>query len=118
MNYVGACGFAIITIFTVFALTNNLMYEYANTKGTSMLPTIHEGDRLTIFKEPFAGTPHLNDIVTFSSEYCYSEYGSFSIAHRIININGTQFLPKGDNNSMPDCLMPLSAIEGIVIGVN
>jgi len=70
-----------------------LLFE---TKGTSMYPTIKEGDVcICMQKDSYKA----NDIVVFFMKLD-DEY--IGIAHRIIGINGENITTRGDNNEFLD----------------
>ena len=58
-------------------------------KGTSMTPTLHEGDTLLI--EPLVGTPAVGDVLLFC-------LGGNHFVHRLIRIDGDNYIMRGDNN--------------------
>jgi signal peptidase I len=66
--------------------------------GTSMLPTLEEGDLVVIQNVPFADL-HVGDIIVYNPP-C-SATGS-SVIHRIVNFSGGGAITRGDNNPYTD----------------
>jgi signal peptidase I len=66
--------------------------------GTSMLPTLEEGDLVVIQNVPFSNL-QVGDIIVYNPP-C-SATGS-SVIHRIIEPSGGGFITKGDNNPYTD----------------
>ena len=57
-------------------------------KGTSMLPTLHEGDTLTLC--PLSHDPEVGDVVLF-------RYGGGHRLHRVVEHDGDRYCMQGDN---------------------
>lgn len=57
-------------------------------RGTSMYPTLGEGDRITI--EPLRETPSVGDVVLF-------RYAGHHLLHRVIAVDGERYTMQGDN---------------------
>ena len=87
-------GFVIFLI--VFAFLE-LTYT-RRVDGTSMLPTLEEGDLVVIQNVPFSSL-HVGDIIVYDPP-C-SATGS-SVIHRIIGFSGNGAITKGDNNPYND----------------
>lgn len=80
--------------------------------GFSMYPFIKEENYITI--SPLTSDhPSLGDVVAFTS------LGTKKlIVHRIVEIKGDYYLTKGDNNRMPDGIIPKANIIGYVTKVD
>ena len=75
--------------------------------GTSMLPFIQDGTRLTI--EPFQNPPRIGDVVAFERAE-----GKELVIHRIVGKGVRGYLVKGDNSKMiENCKFPGSIIGKI-----
>ena len=57
-------------------------------KGTSMLPTLHEGDTLTLC--PLSHDPDVGDVILF-------RYGGGHRLHRVVEHDGDRYCMQGDN---------------------
>ena len=66
--------------------------------GTSMYPTFEEGDMVVVWKVPYASLK-VGDVVVYDPP-C-SATGA-SVIHRIVNVGGSGFLTRGDNNFATD----------------
>ena len=93
--------------------------EYVNMKkqitikavGKSMLPTIKEGDIITISND--INSLHVGDIVLF---YNANKNHNIYILHRIISsVKDKIFITKGDNNKFSDQPIRKSRIIGKVV---
>jgi signal peptidase I len=87
--------------------------NYTDSKlfGTSMLPTIKEGDRYSLDKRFPYYELELGDIVAYNAKgmHCYGEYLSDGWIHRVHaikvdskNPSKRQYIMKGDNNGYTD----------------
>lgn len=121
MKIVKRLGIGMITFVLVLLLTFNI-YNFVNVKilkkdlasigGYSILevvtgsmePTIHVGDIIVISTKE--ENYQESDIVTF-----YDVDGSF-VTHRIVSINGTEMVTKGDNNNTEDEPIEMDKIVG------
>jgi signal peptidase I len=93
---------ALVIIWMLFApvkLGGQVSYVLVN--GTSMLPNFHTGDLVLVRKEP---AYQVGDVVTYHDPLMNAD-----IIHRIIGLQGTHFVIKGDNNSWIDAYYPISA---------
>ncbi len=75
--------------------------SYVMVNGISMEPGYHSGDLVIVRK---AATYQVGDVVTYRD----AEMGAFVI-HRIIGIDQSQYVLKGDNNSWIDAYHPTHA---------
>ncbi|MEM2472860.1 MAG: signal peptidase I [Sulfolobales archaeon] len=75
--------------------------------GYSMVPTIYPGDLLIISR----AEPRVGDVVIWCSS------ALFCVVHRIIEINGSSVVTKGDANLVPDEPISAQAIKGKAIAV-
>jgi signal peptidase I len=66
--------------------------------GTSMLPTLEEGDLVVIQNIPFTDL-HVGDIIVYDPPCSLT--GS-SVIHRIVNFSGDGVVTRGDNNPYTD----------------
>ena len=78
--------------------------------GCSMKPFIRDGDTITISPVHLRLRP--GDVVSFVNPYCNK-----LMVHRILNASQQGYLIKGDNNSVPDGLIPADSIIGRVVRV-
>jgi signal peptidase I len=78
--------------------------------GNSMSPFIRDGDAITV--EPVPSKLRPGDVVAF-----VNVLSDQLMVHRIVHISPAGALIKGDNNSVPDGLMPASRIIGRVVRV-
>lgn len=77
--------------------------------GSSMEPTISEGDRAICLE---ADEPEEGDIVVIESEALGS---SHDVRHRVIDLGEETVLTQGDNNSEPDERVPREAVLCTVV---
>lgn len=73
---------------------------YVVVRGTSMLPTISNGDAVMLRQ---ASQYNIGDIVAFRSQSADAVY-----LHRIIDTDGSRFVLRGDNNRLDDLDRPTS----------
>jgi signal peptidase I len=66
--------------------------------GTSMRPTLHEGDCVT-YQPTSISQVNIGDIVVYGTP-CYSQDGV--VIHRVVNITSQGLVTKGDNNPIAD----------------
>lgn len=85
-------------------LTSVFGYSLLEVVSGSMEPTIHVGDLILINTKDTAY--HVNDIVTFKDVN-----GDF-VTHRILLIEGSEMVTKGDNNNTEDSAMSTKDIVG------
>jgi len=81
-------------------------------KGDSMKPTIRNGDTISIAPVPVHGVGK-GDIVLFRKW----EKTQITV-HRIININGRNYLVRGDNAEEDDGWISDEMIKGVVTGLD
>ncbi len=79
-------------------------YTVLEVVSGSMEPTIYKGDMIVI--DTKVKEYHKGDIITF-----YDSEGSF-VTHRIVSINETEMITKGDNNNTNDEATSTSKIVG------
>lgn len=79
--------------------------------GTSMVPLINKGDRVTVELVPYSQLK-INDIVVFFDKR------KKLISHRIILKNGSEIFAKGDNVCVLDDPILVSSIIGRVRTIN
>jgi len=75
------------------AITGSDHFILAEGVGSSMLPTIHDGDYLVIDTTP--ESIELGDIIVY-------KHNNELIGHRVIKITSEGYIVKGDNNPAPD----------------
>lgn len=78
--------------------------------GCSMAPFIRDGDLITV--SPVHVRLRPGDVVSFVNPYCNK-----LMVHRILHVSRQGYLIKGDNNSVPDGLIPAAGIIGRVVRV-
>ncbi len=76
-------------------------------KGSSMVPTLQEGD-LVIVMRVDPGEIEVDDIIVYT-------VGGEEVIHRVIGKEGDIVFTKGDNNPLPDKPVHVSAVLGEVI---
>ena len=83
-------------------------------QGNSMLP-VSRNNTYTIVEKSFTyENLSIGDIVVYRrNDSIYDGY----VDHRLIWMNSTHFVARGDNNYYDDDMMPLTAIKGIVVGI-
>jgi hypothetical protein len=89
------------------AALNTRGFAYSRIVGTSMLPTLASGDIILI--RP-CGTPRPGDVVTFVR-------AGRLITHRLVFLDDTGLVCRGDNRLHPDSLVPSHALIGRVAEV-
>ncbi len=73
--------------------------EYSRkVTGTSMFPTLEEGDLVVVWQTP-ASSINVGDIIVYNPP-C-SATGT-SVIHRVVSLTGNGFITKGDNNFATD----------------
>ncbi|MBA4390123.1 MAG: hypothetical protein C0399_04210 [Syntrophus sp. (in: bacteria)] len=90
-------------------LEKNVPFRFS-ASGSSMTPFIRDGDAITVVPSPLQLRP--GDVVAF-----VNVLSNQLMVHRIIHASPAGYLIKGDNNSVPDGLMPASSIIGRVVRV-
>jgi len=90
-------------------LEKNVPFRFS-ASGSSMTPFIRDGDAITVEPLPLQFRP--GDVVAF-----VNVLSNQLMVHRIIHVSPAGYLIKGDNNSVPDGLMPASSIIGRVVRV-
>jgi hypothetical protein len=90
-------------------LEKNVPFRFS-ASGSSMTPFIQDGDTITVAPSPLHLSP--GDVVAF-----INVHSNQLMVHRIIHASPAGYLIKGDNNSVPDGLMPASSIIGYVVRV-
>lgn len=90
-------------------LEKNVPFQFS-ASGSSMTPFIRDGDAITVAPSPLQLRP--GDVVAF-----VNVRSNQLMVHRIIHASPAGCLIKGDNNSVPDGLMPASSIIGRVVQV-
>ncbi len=90
-------------------LEKNVPFQFS-ASGSSMTPFIRDGDAITVAPSPLQLRP--GDVVAF-----VNVRSNQLMVHRIIHASPAGYLIKGDNNSVPDGLMPASSIIGRVVQV-
>lgn len=90
-------------------LEKNVPFRFS-ASGSSMTPFIQDGDTITIAPSPLRLRP--GDVVAF-----VNVHSNQLMVHRILHASPAGYLIKGDNNSVPDGLMPASSIIGSVVRV-
>jgi len=73
--------------------------------GTSMLPTLEEGDLVVIQTVPFSDL-HVGDIIVYNPPCSLS---GESVIHRVVEVTGNGVITQGDNNNYTD-------VEGHIAG--
>jgi signal peptidase I len=81
-----------------------------SASGDSMSPFIQDGDTITVEPSPRQLRP--GDVVAF-----VNVLSNQLMVHRIVHVSPAGCLIKGDNNSVPDGLMPASSIIGRIVRV-
>jgi len=76
---------------------NNDCFFAAPSVGSSMYPTIKNGDNIIIMLKTH---PEFN--LDIGDILVYNHPGIGAVAHRIYNIKGSNYYVKGDNNEEPD----------------
>jgi signal peptidase I len=106
-GFIAGCMLPVLMFVCLFNLNRSI--------GTSMLPTIQDGDISVGYRVPPFGT------IKNGSVICYNFNSSLGIMHRIIAIdtddNGTYYVCKGDNNFVADPwkVRPAQVTEVIVL---
>lgn len=78
-------------------------------KGTSMLPTLSEGDAVRVNPDR---SPCLNDLICFRIPPLPDTF-----IHRVVAREGDRLLTCGDNRILPDRIISKSALLGVVEGL-
>ncbi len=80
-------------------------------RGTSMHPSIRDGDAVTV--SPLSGAgPTTGDVVAF----VHPGTGGVRV-HRVVKAGAGKYVVKGDNALGPDCAVPRDMILGLVVRV-
>ena len=90
-------------------LEKNVPFRFS-ASGGSMTPFIRDGDTIIVAPLPLHLRP--GDVVAF-----VNVISNQLMVHRILQASQEGYLIKGDNNSVPDGLMPASSIIGRVVRV-
>ncbi len=75
--------------------------SYVVTEGVSMLPRFHAGDLVVLRKE---ANYHVGEVAAYHNQ----QLGEV-VMHRIIAINESRYVFKGDNNQFPDSYEPVAS---------
>jgi signal peptidase I len=114
-------GFIVFLLVFAFAL---LTYT-RRVDGTSMLPTLQQGDLVVIDNVPM-NSIHVGDVIVYSGTCSgvYYDGGPAPVIHRVVQVTASGFITKGDNNPGTDQAMGIarspivqSCIEGKVVFV-
>ena len=90
----------------IYKTKSILGFYFAIVVGSSMYPTLYDGDFLVINQN---ADYEINDIV------CFFDEENRRIVHRIINIEGNDIITKGDFNSFEDLPISTNKIVGKVV---
>lgn len=93
---VGALGWAFLAPRQLGGSTS-----YVITDGTSMLPNFHAGDLVLLRRQPGY---QVGEVAGYHSTRL-----GVTVMHRIVAIDGTHYVFKGDNNSWRDTEQPVAA---------
>jgi signal peptidase len=121
---VTAIAFIFVAAISVKASSHLVQYGFSSpfvvVEGTSMLPTLYNGDIVLIHKPP-PDQIRVGDIIVYRS------LKGNLVIHRVVKINKMPdcnpvcFVTKGDNNYQPDNMLGLQPREGVsydqIIGV-
>lgn len=117
---VKALVYVVILVLLVSAFAFSVYSYTRRVTGTSMFPTLEDGDLVFLEQVPF-NSISVGDIIVYNPP-CAAE--SFSVIHRIVAISDGGFITKGDNNGVTDqaagiATGPVTAacIEGEVVFV-
>lgn len=98
-----------ITINTGYTSDNILLYQVISS---SMYPALQINQTILVrYYKLNKDNLTVGDIVVFNR----GDYPS--VSHRMIWRNETHFQAKGDNNSIPDRILPITNISGVVVGI-
>jgi signal peptidase I len=97
----GVAGAVLIGWLAIAPLKFGGSATYVVVRGTSMLPTISNGDAVMLRQAP---QYNIGDIVAFRSQSADAV-----LLHRIVDVDGPGFVLRGDNNQMDDLDRPTSA---------
>jgi signal peptidase I len=75
--------------------------SYVITSGISMLPRYHAGDLVIVRREP---SYHVGEVAAFHNQHLH-----VVVLHRIVAIDGSHYVFKGDNNSYVTTYEPTKA---------
>lgn len=89
-------GAVIVLLVSAFAFS---VYSYTRrVTGTSMFPTLEDGDLVVLQQVPFNAIS-VGDVIVYNPP-CAAE--DFSVIHRVVGISQGGFITKGDNNRITD----------------
>jgi signal peptidase I len=96
---------AFVAAFMIFLVVFAFALETYTRRvdGTSMLPTLVEGDLVVIYNVP-ASSIHLGDIIVYGAPCsAITVQGAIApVIHRVVSIAPSGFTTKGDNNGYTD----------------
>ncbi len=93
-----AIVFAVIVILVLSLLAYGILNDSRRVAGTSMLPTLEQGDLVVIQSVP-SNAISIGDIIVYNPPCATSD---FSVIHRVVAFSGNGFITKGDNNGATD----------------
>ena len=88
----------IVVAFLFATLAYGILNDTRRVSGTSMLPTLENGDLVVVEKVPYSSIG-VGDIVVYDPPCAASD---LSVIHRVIQITSQGFITEGDNNPVPD----------------
>ncbi|MEM2671860.1 MAG: signal peptidase I [Sulfolobales archaeon] len=102
-------GYAFLSLFMVLVLGRyiGLPIFIVLIVSPSMVPAIYPGDMVLLSRSSF----DVGDVVIWCSS------ALFCVVHRVIEINGSSVVTKGDANLVPDEPISAQAIKGKAIAV-
>ncbi len=106
-------GVTFVLFLVVFAYL--LLTDSRRVDGTSMYPTLEEGD-LVIIQDVSMNDVHIGDVIVYGGP---CSYGSISVIHRVVGTQGGGFITQGDNNPQSDQksgIAPSSVKQDCLIG--
>ncbi len=104
------------TPYPIAAITSGSMWpalkqgDIVLIKGASAASDLKVGD-IAVYKNPSAGSGQVSDKVTFLSASGQEEGASFTI-HRVMRLEATDFVTKGDANNVEDSPVEYSQLIG------
>jgi signal peptidase len=99
-----------LSLLTLVILTLLGYITLAVVEGNSMEPTLQTGDLVIVLKRVATSDVSVGDVVVYRR-------GSTLIIHRVVMIEGSTFITKGDNNWVVDPPVNSEALIGKVLEI-
>ncbi|MCS7099492.1 MAG: signal peptidase I [Sulfolobales archaeon] len=113
INKATALAIEALVVISLLVLVALILLDHvalAVVEGTSMEPTLQPGDLVIIVKRVSPREISVGDVIVYRR-------GRNLIIHRVIKVEGSTLITKGDNNWLPDAPISYQVVVGRVLEV-